>query len=74
MKELLDDMMTKYELLVSENKEMKNWILKYNHIIETNKEMKKELGNIRNKRRPEGKMCKLRSKTRRPQRESDGRL
>ena len=40
IKELLDSVMMKYELLVSENKEMKNRILKYNHIIETNKEMK----------------------------------
>ena len=47
MKQLLDEMMTKYELLIKENKEMKSMVLKIDHIIETNKKMKKELGGIK---------------------------
>ena len=42
MKELLDSMITKYDLLSKENKEMKNMFAKYDQIMETNKEMKKE--------------------------------
>ena len=49
LKELLDSMMTKYELLPKENKEMKNMFAKYDQIMETNKETKKELGNIEKK-------------------------
>ena len=59
MKELLDGMMMKFELLVNENKEMKSRILKYDHIIETNRD-EKGIGKYRKRNRsPEGKMCKL---------------
>ena len=47
MKELLDSMITKYELLSKENKEIKNTFAKFDKIMENKKEMKKELGNIK---------------------------
>ena len=50
MKELIDGMMLKYELIVKENKEMESMFLKYDQIIETNKDMKKELGNIKKRK------------------------
>ena len=50
MKELLERMMTKYELTEKENTEMKSMLLEYEHIIETSKEMKKELGSIKKRK------------------------
>ena len=57
MREILDGMMTKYDLLANENKETKSKILKYDHIMETNKDMKEELGNIRKENKDLKKKC-----------------
>ena len=49
MKEVLEGIMGKCNILYRENKEMKSKFQEYKHILQVNKEIKKELGSMKKK-------------------------